>query len=214
VAADKLHERFLEIAGGFSPDLQAAMDRVGVPEPRDRGDQPVARFLARAVVGQQLSTTAAGTIWSRVESMAAAEGIAVPGGFTEDRFEALRTCGVSRGKARALLAIRAAEREGWLDGAALAALDHAERSHRLRTIRGVGQWTCDMVSIFHCGDPDVWPETDVAVQRTFVNLIGRRRKPAKAAARFAPQRSWLARYMWRIADADPEARPVDRGASS
>lgn len=190
------------------------MERVGPPEPRDRGDQPVARFLSRAVVGQQLSTRAAATIWSRVESMAAAEDLAVPGGFTDDRFDALRACGVSRGKARALLALGAAEAEGMLDGPALAALDHAERSRRLRAIHGVGQWTCDMVSIFHCGDADIWPETDVAVQRTFVNLIGPRRKPARAAARFAPQRSWLARYMWRIADADPDDGPANRNPPS
>ncbi len=204
MSRDELHARFLAIAAGFSPDLRAAMERVGPPEPRGRGDQPVGRFLARAVVGQQLSTRAAGTIWSRVEAMGHAEGIEIPAGLTEDRFEALRACGVSGGKARALLAIRAAQAQGWLDGAALAALDHGERSRRLRTIRGVGQWTCDMVSIFHCGDEDVWPETDVAVQRTFVDLIGRRRKPARAAARFAPHRSWLARYMWRITDADPD----------
>lgn len=204
MSRDELHERFLDIAAGFSPDLRTAMARVGPPEPRNRGDQPVGRFLARAVVGQQLSTRAAGTIWSRIEALADAEGIAIPGGLADDRFDALRACGASRGKARALLAIRAAEAEGWLDGAALAAVDHVERSRRLRTIHGVGQWTCDMVSIFHCGDADVWPETDVAVQRTFVDLIGRRRKPARAAARFAPRRSWLARYMWRIADADPD----------
>lgn len=202
----ELHARFLDIAGAFAPDLRVAMERVGPPEARDRDDQPVGRFLARAVVGQQLSTSAAGTIWSRVEAMAQAERISIPIDLTDDRFDALRACGVSRGKARAVLAIRAAEMEGWLDGAALAALDHSERSRRLRTIHGVGQWTCDMVSIFHCDDADVWPETDVAVQSTFVNLIGRRRKPARAAARFAPQRSWLARYMWRITDADPDGR--------
>ena len=145
MSRDELHARFLDIAGEFAPDLRAAMERVGPPEARNRGDQPVGRFLSRAVVGQQLSTTAAGTIWSRVESMANAEGIAIPIDLTDEHFDALRACGVSRGKARALLAIRAAAMDGWLDGAALAAVDHTERSRRLRTIHGVGQWTCDMV---------------------------------------------------------------------
>lgn len=200
---DELHVRFLEIAAGFAPDLRAAMARVGPPEPRHRGDQALGRFLARAVVGQQLSTRAAGTIWSRVEAMAAADGVSIPMDFTDDRFEALRACGVSRGKARSLIAIGSAAAEGRLDGPALAALDHGERSLHLRAIHGVGQWTCDMVGIFHCGDADIWPETDVAVQRTFRDLIGRRRKPTRAAARFSPYRSWLARYMWRITDSDP-----------
>lgn len=203
MSPDELHARFLDIANDLSPDLRAAMERVGPPEPRDRGDQPVAGFLARAVVGQQLSTRAAATIWSRVEAMGADEGVTIPDDLTDEHFDALRACGVSRGKVRALLAIRTAQAEGRLDAVSLAALDHAERSRRLRAIHGVGQWTCDMVSIFHCGDADVWPETDVAVQRTFTGLIGRRRKPAKAAARFSPRRSWLARYMWRITDTEP-----------
>ena len=59
-----------------------------------------------------------------------------------------------------------------------------------------------MALIFYFHLPDVWPEGDVAVQRTFKRLIGRR-KPKKAVARFAPYRSYLALSMWRLVDASP-----------
>lgn len=203
-ASSELHRRFIEEANAFAPALGAAIERVGPPDRRDRSHEPIGLFLARAVIGQQLSTRAAGTIRARVESLAAERGLAVPDDLVPEHEEALRGCGVSRGKIRALMALQAAAAEGYLDGGTLAGLDHAERSRRLGSLHGVGQWTCDMVSIFHSGDPDVWPQTDVAVQRTFVELIGRRRKAAKAAARFAPHRSLLARYMWRITDADPD----------
>ena len=62
---------------------------------------------------------------------------------------------------------------------------------------GIGQWTCDIASLFYCREPDMWPEGDVAVQRMFRALIGRR-KPDRAAARFAPYRSYLALAMWRL----------------
>jgi DNA-3-methyladenine glycosylase II len=81
-------------------------------------------------------------------------------------------------------------------------MDHLARSEHLAQIHGIGQWTCDMVSLFYCRDPDVWPEGDLAVQRVFARYIGRR-KPARAAAVFAPHRSLLALYMWRLVDAIP-----------
>jgi len=202
--AERIHACFLDTAAEFSEPLRTALEGVGPPGFPDRGDVPLAQFLARAVVGQQLSTKAARSIWARVESAAAGEGVAVLALLDEDRYELLRACGISRNKIRALAALGSARREGLLDGETLAAMDHESRSQLLREIRGVGQWTCDMASIFWCRSQDVWPETDLAVRNTFVRLIGRRRKPAKAAARFSPRRSWLALYMWKVADARPD----------
>lgn len=201
--AGRIHGRFLAIADEIAVALAQALAAVGPAPFPDRGDVPLARFLARAVVGQQLSTQAARSIWARVESAASTAGEPIPGFFEAERYAQLRACGLSRAKIRTLMQIREAERDGRLDGEALRALDHAERSRALCALWGVGQWTADMASIFHCRSPDVWPETDAAVQRTFARLIGRRRKPAKWAARFAPYRSWLALYMWRITDAVP-----------
>mgnify|MGYP003758898645 FL=1 len=78
-------------------------------------------------------------------------------------------------------------------------MDHTERSARLLSIWGIGPWTCDMASIFFFKDEDIWPEGDISVQNTFRRYIGRK-KPTLAAARFAPHRSYLAMYMWRILD--------------
>lgn len=196
------HERFVTLAGKFSPTLAADLAAVGPidwPEPR-KGS--VGLFLSRAVVGQQLSTVAARTIWTRIEALARDSGEAVPLIFRPAKAEALRACGVSGAKVRALLAIREADQAGALAEEALRVLPAEERNRRLLAIRGVGPWTCDMASIFHFGDPDVWPEGDVAVSKTFARYIGRR-KPARTAARFAPERSFLALYMWRIIDRMP-----------
>jgi DNA-3-methyladenine glycosylase II len=57
-----------------------------------------------------------------------------------------------------------------------------------------------MLAIFYCKDPDIWPDGDSAARQTLKRLIGRR-KPAKVAALFAPHRSVLVLYMWKIADA-------------
>lgn len=199
--AQATHARFVGLAGDFSPALAADLATVGPvgwPERRECG---IGLFLSRAVVGQQLSTVAARSIWSRIEALAG-DGAALSRVFHPANAEALRACGVSGAKVKALLAIREAEQAGALAEDALRVLPSEERNRRLLAIRGVGPWTCDMASIFHFSDPDVWPEGDVAVRKTFARYIGRR-KPAKTAARFAPERSILALYMWKIIDRMP-----------
>ena len=200
----RAHARFVDTAAGLSAPLADALERVGPVALPDRGDAPLARFLARAVVGQQLSTKAARTIWERLEAAAAAAGRPLPAYAAEVDAPDLRACGLSRNKARALAELAAAEAAGTLDDARFRGAGHGTIAAELGAIRGVGPWTCDMAAIFWCRCADVWPAGDVAVQRTFRGLIGRRRSAERAAARFAPERSRLAVYMWRVADAAPD----------
>jgi DNA-3-methyladenine glycosylase II len=194
------HTHILTAARKLSPDLAKRIRALGplvIPEREDRGP---AHFLSRAVVGQQLSTKVARVIWSRVEEAAGTSG--VPDFFTLKSTDRLRACGVSNGKIKALNAIREAQAAGLLEAKHLRGLDHPTRAEHLTAIHGVGPWTADMVSIFYCRDPDVWPDGDGAVIRAFRPYIGRK-KTARAAAPFAPYRTYLALYMWRLLDAQP-----------
>ena len=68
-----------------------------------------------------------------------------------------------------------------------------------------------MVGIFHFHDPDIWPEGDVAAVGCLRRLTGGTDTRAIAAG-FAPYRSILARYLWRIKDtAVPDGPPRPRG---
>ena len=170
-----------------------------MPERRRLG---LTYFLGRAVVGRQLSTLAARSIWARVERAVRAHDSSIPEFFCEQNKKRLRECGISNAKVQALIAIRAAHEAGNLSVRRLRNMSHIERSAHLCEIWGVGQWTADMTSIFYFGDPDVWPEGDGGVHRAFCLLTGRRSKVshAKIAGAFAPYRLFLAQYMWRILD--------------
>jgi DNA-3-methyladenine glycosylase II len=194
---------FLVAAAAALPlSLRDELLRIGplwFPEREDRG---LAMQLARAIVGQQLSTKAARSIWARLEAAAAMASEPLPAFLREENSAALRACGVSGNKVKALLSVGAAAAADRLDAAAVRAMDHAARSAHLRAIWGIGQWTCDMVSIFYCRDEDVWPEGDASVQRMFATFVGEQ-QPTTAAQLFAPYRSILALYMWRLLDATP-----------
>tara|TARA_R110002096_G_scaffold2953_2_gene15118 strand:- start:516 stop:1127 length:612 start_codon:yes stop_codon:yes gene_type:complete len=196
-----IHARFVETAAPISPALARAIERAGPLEMRSRADLPFAEYLCRAITGQQLSTKAASTIWGRVE--ASAEGGDLLTHFHEDRADVLRSCGLSGAKTKAICAISEIARAGGLDGEELRNLTTSERAARLTAIWGVGQWTADMMSMFYFGDPDVWPNGDVAARKTLERLTSPRRKTTRTAAKFAPHRSYLALYMWNHVDAPP-----------
>jgi len=200
-----LHTRFLDIAADLSPELAAAMDRVGpAPLPR-RDDTPFPLYLARAVAGQQLSVVAARSIWSRVEAAGeAGDGRDLLSGFRLDRAETLRGCGLSNAKVRTVIAIADAAKAGHLDPEILAQMNADTRAAALSTIWGIGRWTADMANMFWFGEADIWPDGDVAARKTLARLTSPRRKTVRTAARFAPHRSHLAYYMWRIVDAKPD----------
>ncbi len=187
------------------PPLRAALERAGPIRIEPSAHPCVADRLFVEVVNQQLSVRAAAAIWARIEAAAAAAGASPRGLFEAGDAALLRACGISGNKVRALQAIVAAETAGLL-GPGLAALPHPERAAILCGIRGVGPWTADMVGIFHFHDPDIWPAGDVAAVGCLRRLTGQADTAAVAAA-FAPYRSILARYLWRIKDTAPA--PVD-----
>lgn len=181
--------------------LQAAISAAGPVQlqPRRELDLPV--LLCRAIAGQQLSVKAARTIWGRV--IERAEQAPLVDYVASSELAALRACGMSQNKAKAMKAIVEAHASGRLSAGELESLNHQARSRRLTEIWGVGQWTADMIGISYFADPDIWPENDVTVWKTLQRLTSRRRKTTLTAARFAPYRTYLALYMWKIADAKP-----------
>jgi len=192
----------LDVASEVSLALAEALREFGPVGFPERADEGLGNFLCRAVIGQQISTHAARSIWDRIESAAAAAGQTVSLYCAAENAAALKACGVWRNKVKALCSIRDAELEGMLSSAETRAMSDEARAAHLTSIWGIGQWTCDMAALSYCRSPDIWPLGDVAVQRTFKRLIGRR-SPARAAARFAPYRSYLALHMWRIVNATP-----------
>ena len=198
----EVYVRFLQAASQVSGELHKAIEEIGPIDFPKRKDNGVAYFLARAVVGQQLSIKAARSIWRRVEGSAVSSGMGIPGFFEEGNVGVLKACGVSKNKVRTLLGIRKAEAIGLLDRKKVSGMNHRSRSDHLMAMWGVGQWTCDMVSIFYCRNPDVWPGGDVTVEKTFARFSGRKNS-SRAVKLFAPYRSFLALYMWRIVDGMP-----------
>ena len=201
-----VHAHLLAAAEPLSADLHRVLARLGPLEFPRREGTPFPDYLCRAIAGQQISVKAARSIWARVEASAGAAPLLDH--FVEANTETLRGCGLSGAKAKTVIAIAETHRTVGLDADELRALSVPERTARLTAMWGVGQWTADMMNMFYFGEPDIWPDGDVAARKTLERLTSKRRKTVRTAERFRPYRSWLALYMWAHVDAPPDGEPV------
>jgi len=163
--------------------------------------------LARAIVGQQLSTKAAATIYSRlVDAMPGdhptPEGIAA---LSDDRMRAL---GLSRQKTAYLRDLAAKVASGDLPLQALPKMDDEDVIVALTKIKGIGRWTAEMFLMFRLHRPDVLPVDDLGIVNAIHRVYKLRKKPnadriRKLGEAWKPYRSIACWYLWRSLDNEP-----------
>lgn len=202
---------------------------------REDGDDPF-RSLARAIIFQQLSGKAAGTIYRRFlglfdEGRAKSEERALPGWSPlSEPFpsparilslgdDVMRAAGLSRQKTAALRSLAEHFAGGALGQPAFAELEDEEVIARLLAVRGVGRWTAEMFLLFHLRRADVLPVNDVGINRAIMRQYGLPAMPGPEDVRRigAPWRPWASVacwYLWRSEDvrtpaaAEEPATPV------
>lgn len=163
--------------------------------------------LVRVIVGQQLSTKAAQTIYSRVAA-AFPDGAPTPGGFAAISDEDLRRAGLSRQKTAYLRDLCAKVVDGSLDLAALDAMTDDDVIVAITRVKGLGRWSADMFLMFRLNRPDVLPVGDLGIVRAMQRCYGLRKPPTpermvKIAEVWRPYRSIACWYLWRSLENEP-----------
>jgi DNA-3-methyladenine glycosylase II len=163
--------------------------------------------LLRSIVGQQLSTSAARTIYERLTEIFGGR-TPTPRELLEIDPELIRAAGLSRAKVAYLRDLAEHVEDGELDLQALPELDDAEVAAQLTAIKGLGRWTVDMFLIFHLGRPDVLPVGDLGIRRAVQIQYGLEELPERAdleriAEPWRPWRSLASLYLWTSLDNAP-----------
>ena len=190
-------------------ELGRLIDRAG-PFGLTLPDEPSSfAALAEAIVYQQLSPKAAGTIFGRFCALfPGALSCPTPDQVLAASEATLRGAGLSGSKQRALhdLARRSVDGE-------LPTLDQARGMEdeaiieKLIQVRGIGHWTADMFLIFTLGRPDVLPADDYGLRRGFqfafqTETMPSRDEVARRGERWAPYRTLASWYLWRALEVD------------
>ena len=173
--------------------------RKAPPPPRRAGTHYDA--LVRAIIYQQLSGKAAGTIHRRFcELFPNKRPRAHLVLATSD--EALRGAGLSRQKIAYLRDLSARVVDGSLPLAHLGRLaDDAIIDHLVR-VKGIGRWTVQMFLMFRLGRPDVLPELDLGIQNAIQRAYGLKKRPKpkdviRLGTKWRPHATTACWYMWR-----------------
>ncbi len=163
--------------------------------------------LLRSIVGQQLSTKAARTIYGRLADLYGGRAPS-PSELIDTDPERLREVGLSRAKASYLRSLAEHVIAGELELDRLTDLPDEEVSAQLTAVKGLGQWTADMFLIFHLERPDVLPVGDLGVRRAVQIAYGLQDLPSPAelieiGEPWRPHRSLASLYLWSSLDNEP-----------
>ena len=185
------------------PKLAALLERIDSAAIEERlRDRDADRFaaLARIIVGQQVSTAAARTIWGRVCD--AYGGVPTPGALTaDDAEEKLRAAGLSGRKASYMIGVAEAIVAGELRPHELDDASDEEVIETLVALRGLGRWSAEMFLLFDLGRPDVFSGGDLGLRHGIRIAYGLEEPPTPEEAvaiaeRWSPNRSLASLYLW------------------
>jgi DNA-3-methyladenine glycosylase II len=177
--------------------VAAALAEHGPPEPRLRPRG--AGTMMRAIVGQQVSTKAAASIWNKLEAACGGDMDDL-GAVAATPFEVLRGAGLSGQKASYVHALAEAVASGQIDFAALPDEDE-DAIALLSSIKGIGRWSAEIYLLFAEGRPDIFPAGDLALQIQLGRMLGEEARPTEKRARslaepMRPHRGALSILLW------------------
>ncbi|KND50954.1 MAG: DNA-3-methyladenine glycosylase II [Parcubacteria bacterium C7867-007] len=159
--------------------------------------------LAGAIVGQQLSTKAADTIWERLKT--ACGGQVSPEAITKLRTPTLRKAGLSAAKVKSLKELSKVILSGELKLEKLKKIPEEEAIVQLSSVWGIGRWTAEMFLMFALEREDVFSPGDLGLRRSIEQLYNLPKDvPVKQleviAAKWSPHRTFASRVLWRVRD--------------
>lgn len=164
--------------------------------------------LCNSIMSQQLSTKVADVFQKRFLNLyngktpTAAQIAATP-------FETLRAIGLSNAKANYVLNVCNFFIEENITDARLHKMSNEELIKYLTQIKGVGQWTVEMVLMFTLGREDIFAIDDLGIQQAMCKLYKidaadkktMKEKMLSVSKKWSPYRTYACRYLWGWKDA-------------
>jgi DNA-3-methyladenine glycosylase II len=186
----------LKFLAARDPHIGAEFARIGLPPRRER--PPGFPTILRIILGQQVSTSAANAMWTK---MTAVIDPLTPEALLQYQPDALRPFGLSRQKSAYALGLAGDLVAGRVDLARVEALDDEAAIAELIKIKGIGRWSAEIYLLFALRRQDIWPSGDLALQVALQRLKGLRKRPdpkrmIKLAEVWRPHRGAAAHFLW------------------
>lgn len=184
--------------------LGAAIDKIGMIK-REVIKDPFAALVS-SIVGQQISSKAAETVWNRLCNLL---GNITPESIAKASLTEIQGCGMTLKKAGYIKGIADTAISGEVNFETLHTLADAEIIKKLSSLNGVGVWTAEMLLIFSLCRPDVVSYGDLAIRRGMMNLYGLKELTKEQfyryKKRYSPYGSVASLYLWRLSVISPNS---------
>tara|TARA_B110000444_G_scaffold86731_1_gene81976 strand:+ start:1511 stop:2152 length:642 start_codon:yes stop_codon:yes gene_type:complete len=157
--------------------------------------------LCRSVIYQQISGKAAKKISDRYLSLFDQDVKMTPADVLDIDIEKINNVGISRQKSSYIKNIADAFSNKIINEKNISELDDQEIIKQLTSIKGVGRWTAEMFLIFTLRRTDVFPVTDLGVQKGFQIFYSLDELPTiemmnQKSESWRPYRTIMSLYLW------------------
>jgi DNA-3-methyladenine glycosylase II len=164
--------------------------------------------LLRAIVGQQLSVSAARAIYGRLTERFGGRTPSPQEILDDDSGELRAAAGLSRAKVAYLRSLAEHVLSGELELERLYELDDDAVIAELTAVKGLGTWSAHMFLMFHLERPDVMPVGDLGIRRAIELAYGLDELPdaeqmLAISEPWRPHRTLACRYLWRSLRNEP-----------
>ena len=162
--------------------------------------------LCRTIVGQQISTKAADSIWSKFEKKC--KKSITPTKVLKLSSSSLKKAGLSRQKVKYLKNIAKNFRNKSFDTNKIKKMNDEEAINYITRLKGLGIWSAEMFLMFNLNRPDIFPIKDIGLLRAISKNYKKSYPPSKRfldkiSKKHSGYRTVFTWYMWRSID------PVD-----
>ena len=166
--------------------------------------------LVSNIVGQQLSTKAAYSIWQRVLGLFDGK-MPTPEQLIKIDDQKLRDVGLSWAKVRYVKDLATHIIDGRLDINHIATMPNEQLIEQLTAVKGIGEWSAHMFMMFGLGRLDILPVGDLGIRKAVQSLYGLKELPSPERIipianenNWPPYESVASWYLWQSLDNNPD----------
>jgi len=179
----------------IDPIFKKVFDEIGLPQ--NRSMKQGFQSLVKIIIGQQISTNVANTIYNKL----IIDDVLNENKITSLSLDKLKQYGLSSQKSYYLKNLAELIQKKELNLRTLNRLSSEEISNSLIRVKGVGKWTINNYKIFVLQDVNAWPAADLALQEAIKIINKIKLRPTEIEMeeignKWLPYRTAAALFLW------------------
>ena len=162
--------------------------------------------LCKSIIGQQISVTAANSVFLKFER--SCKGKIDAKNVNKLSTYTLKKCGLSRQKAKGIKELSEKFISKSFNPKLIKKMNDEEAIQYLSTLRQIGRWSAEMILLFTFNRSNIWPVQDIGLLRAISNNYKKKYLPTQRfvshlKSKFTPYCSVATWYLWRSIDDEP-----------